>query len=588
MKRRTFIRTGGLIGAAGAAGAIGVGLTRDRGGRDVAPEIPPATGSSAGRSAGPVARSGAEPDLVLRRATVFDGSGAPGVEVDVAVTGDRITEVGNVTAIGAEEIDLAGMALAPGFVDIHSHADLSLFVNPNAESRIRQGVTLEIVGQDGSSVGPLSEAGSRATRERYRNTYGVDVDFRDLGGFLDALDRAPATVNLATMVGHGTVRGLVVGGADRPATADELQRMRGLIREALDQGAVGLSSGLEYTPGSFADGNELVELAKELQGTGYPYASHMRSEDDGLFAAVEETLYVGKMAGVPVQISHLKAQGERNWWKAKAILRSIEEARAAGLDVHFDRYPYAAYATGLSNLFPAWARAGGSGAFIRRLQDATDLPAIESFTRAKVALLGSWNAVQISSTRTSGNAYARGRRLGDLARERGEEPFALAVRLIVEEGNSVGMIGFGMSEENTAEILAHPLGMVCSDGGSYAPYGPLSGGSPHPRGYGTFPRLMGHYVRSGALSLALAVHKVTGLPARKLGLDDRGVIRPGAFADLVAFDPSTVADQATFEDPHQYPVGIPLVVVNGQVTLRDGEQTGARAGRAVRGRGAAA
>lgn len=582
MKRRTFIRTSSLVGAAGAAGALGYGLARDRPTQGVVPEATTTSGS-------PVT-SGVRPDLVLRRAMVFDGTGAPGAELDVAVRGDRITEVGRVTAIGVEEIDLAGMALAPGFIDIHSHADLSLFVNPNAESRIRQGVTLEVVGQDGSSVGPTSEAESRARRDRYRDAYGVDVDFQDLGGFLDALDRAPATVNLATMVGHGTIRGLVVGGGDRPATDDELQRMRVLIREALDQGAVGLSSGLEYTPGSFADVAELVELARELHGTGYPYASHMRNEDDGLFAAVEETLHVGRMADVPVQISHLKAQGERNWWKAKAVLRLIEEARAAGLDVHFDRYPYVAYATGLSNLFPAWARAGGSGAFIGRLEDPTQLPPIERFAREKVALLGSWDAVQISSTRTQGNAYARGRRLGALAQERGEDPFALAVRLIVEERNSVGMIGFGMSEENTAEFLAHPLGMVCSDGGAYAPYGALSGGSPHPRGYGTFPRLIGHYVRSRALSLELAVHKVTSLPARKLGLTDRGEIRPGACADLVAFDPTTVADQATFEDPHQYPVGIPLVVVNGRVTLRDGEQTGERAGRSVRGhgRGAAA
>jgi N-acyl-D-amino-acid deacylase len=565
LKRRAFIQTGGLIGAAGAMGRAGRGI---------------ATGPVSGIASG--AGLGAEPDLVLRRATVFDGTGAPGMELDVAVTGDRITEVGTVMATGSEEIDLAGMALAPGFIDIHSHADLSLLVNPNAESRIRQGVTLEIVGQDGNSVGPMSDAGFRGTRERYRDAYGVDIDFRDLGGFLDCLDRTPATVNLATMIGHGTIRGLVVGGGDRRATEDEIQRMRALIGEALDQGAVGFSSGLEYTPGSFADVNELVELAKELGGTGYPYASHMRNEDDGLLAAVEETLHVGRMAGVPVQVSHLKAQGERNWWKAKAILRSIEEARASGLDVHFDRYPYVAYATGLSNLFPAWARAGGSDAFIRRLQDPVQLPAIERFARAKVALLGSWDAVQVSSTRT---AYARGRRLGELAQERGEEPFALTVRLIVEERNSVGMIGFGMSEKNTADFLAHPLGMVCSDGGSYAPYGALSRGSPHPRGYGAFPRLMGHYVRSGALSLELAVHKATALPARKVGLADRGVVEPGAFADLVAFDPTTVADQATFEDPHQYPVGIPLVVVNGQVTLRDGEQTGARAGRAIRGRG---
>jgi N-acyl-D-amino-acid deacylase len=567
------------MGAAGAAGILRLGINRNGAGPPTASETPTAspTPSETG--------SGADPDLVLRRATVFDGTGTPGLEVDVAVVGDRITQVGRITATGIEEIDLAGMALAPGFIDIHSHADLSLLVNPNAESRIRQGVTLEVVGQDGNSVGPMSDAGFRATRDRYRDAYGVDIDFRDLGGFLDRLDRTPATVNLATMIGHGTIRGLVVGGGDRPATEAELQRMGALIREALDQGAVGFSSGLEYTPGSFADVTELVALAGELRGTGYPYASHMRNEDDRLFAAVEETLRVGWMAGVPVQISHLKAQGERNWWKAEAVLRTIEAARSSGLDVHFDRYPYIAYATGLSNLFPAWARSGGSGAFIRRLSDPAQLPAIELFARAKVAGLGSWDAVQISSTGTATNAYARGRRLGELAEERGEDPFALAVRLIVEERNSVGMIGFGMSEENTTEFLAHPLGMLCSDGGSYAPYGALSGGSPHPRGYGTFPRLMGPYVRSGALSLELAVHKATALPARKIGLVDRGVIRPGAFADLVAFDPSTVADQATFEDPHQYPVGIPLVVVNGQVTLRDGEQTGAIAGRAIRGRG---
>ncbi len=579
MRRRAFLRAGGALGAAGALGAVealgavgALGTTSVR--RDDLGAVP----------AGP---GGSPPDLVLRRATVYDGTGGPGVEADVAVTADRITAVGRIAEAGAEEIDLAGMALAPGFIDIHSHADLSLLVNPKAESRIRQGITLEIVGQDGSSVGPWSEAGFQATKARYQESYGVEIDFRDLGGFLDRLDRTPATVNLATMVGHGTVRGLVVGSEDRPATEAELIRMRGLVRAALEQGAVGLSSGLEYTPGSFAATSELVELARALEGTGYPYASHMRNEDDRLFAAIEEAIHVGLVAGVPVQISHLKAQGRRNYWKAEAALRAIEEAREAGVDVHFDRYPYMAYSTGLSNLFPTWARSGGSAAFLRRLRDPGELPAIERFAREKVALLGSWDAVEITSTRTAANAYARGRRLGELGQERSEEPFALAVRLIIEEDNGVGMIGFGMSEENTTKILAHPLGMVCSDGGSYAPYGALSGGSPHPRAYGTFPRLMGHYVRDeGALSLELAVHKVTALPAAKLGLEDRGVIRTGAYADLVAFDPTTVTDGATFEAPHQYPVGIPLVVVNGQVTLREGEQTGIQAGRAIRGGGA--
>ncbi len=577
MRRRAFLRTGGVLGAAGALGAVdALGAVEGLG-----PVAPGSVGTQP--SAG-----GSPPDLVLRRATVYDGTGTPGFEADVAVTGDRITAIGRIAEAGAEEIDLAGMALAPGFIDIHSHADLSLLVNPQAESRVRQGVTLEVVGQDGSSVGPWSEAGFQATKERYRDSYDVDIDFRDLGGFLDRLYRTPATVNLATMVGHGTVRGLVVGSEDRPATEAELSRMRGLVRTALEQGAVGFSSGLEYTPGSFGDTAELVELARALSGTGYPYASHMRNEDDRLLAAIEETIHVGRMAEVPVQVSHLKAQGERNYWKAEAALTVIEEARAAGVDVHFDRYPYVAYSTGLSSLFPTWARAGGTAAFLRRLSDPSELPAIERFSREKIALLGSWDAVQITSTRTDANAYARGRRLGELAIERSEEPFAMAVRLITEENNSVGMIGFGMSEENTAKILAHPLGMLCSDGGNYAPYGPLSTSSPHPRAYGSFPRLIGHYVRDvRALSLELAVQKVTSMPATKLRLEGRGVIRAGAFADLVAFDPTTVADGATFGAPHRYPVGIPLVVVNGQITIREGEQTGARAGRAVRGTGAA-
>jgi len=524
------------------------------------------------------------PDLVLRGAVVLDGTGAPGLEADVAVTGGRIAAIGRVGESGGVEIDLEGLVLAPGFIDIHSHADLSLLVNPRAESRIRQGVTTEVVGQDGSSVGPWSDETFEATRDRYQSQYGVEIDFRDVGGFMDRLDRDGAAVNLATMVGHGTIRGTVVGAADRPAAPDELARMADMVGQALAAGAVGLSSGLEYTPGGFAPRQELVELARALAGTGLPYASHMRNEDDELLAAVEETLHVGRVAQVPIQISHLKAQGERNWWKAAAVLGAIEQARATGVDVHFDRYPYVAYATGLSNLFPAWARDGGTAAFLARLGDPSERERLERYCRDKVALLGSWDAVQITSTRSGRNRWAEGRHLGELAEERGRDPYQLTVDLLIEEDNAVGMIGFGMSEEDTARILSHPLGMVCSDGGAFAPYGPLSGGSPHPRAYGSFPRLLGHYVRErGDLTLESAVHKVTGMPSAKLGLEGRGLLAAGAFADLVAFDPDTVADGATFTEPHAYPTGIPLVVVNGVVTIRDGEQTGQLGGRAIRG-----
>ena len=524
-------------------------------------------------------------DLVVRGGTIVDGTGAPPQSGDVAVLGDRITAVGRVATTGAVEVDARGMAVAPGFIDIHSHADLSLLVNPRAESRVRQGVTLEVVGQDGSSIGPWSDGAFESTRDRYRRNFDVEIDFRDIAGFLDRIDRERPAVSVASMVGHGTVRSYVIGGADRPATPAEIDRMRALVRDALAGGAVGLSTGLEYMPGSFAGRAELVAVAEELRGTGYPYASHMRNEDDRLLAALEEALHVGRVARVPVQVSHLKAQGERNYWKAEAALATIEAARDGGVDVHFDRYPYVAYATGLSNLFPASARAGGTASFLQRLADPGSGPVLEQACRDKIAVLGSWDAVRIS--RIGGaNAFARGRRLGELAAELGEDPYDLTVRLLRDAGGSVGMIGFGMSEDNTARILSHPLGMVCSDGGAYAPYGPLSNSSPHPRGYGSFPRVLGHYVRDRkSMPLEVAVHKISGLPASKLGFTDRGVLRVGCVADIVVFNPDTVADSASFEAPHQYPEGIPHVIVSGVHTIRDGEQTGRMGGRAVRGNG---
>ncbi|HET7038299.1 MAG TPA: D-aminoacylase [Gemmatimonadales bacterium] len=522
-------------------------------------------------------------DLVLRGATVFDGTGAPGRELDVVVTGDRVSAVGRRLPAGGAELDLRGLALAPGFIDIHSHADLALFIEPRAESRIRQGITLEVVGQDGDSTGPWSEDAYQENRGRYRERYGVELDFRDPPGFLDAIDRVRPAVNVATMVGNGTVRELVVGTDDRPATDAELGRMKDEVRRALNGGCVGLSSGLEYAPSGFAGSAELGALASVLRGSGYPYASHMRNEDDRLLAAVEEAILIGRLGGVPVEISHLKAQGRRNYWKADAVLDLLAKARAGGVDVAFDVYPYTAYQTGLSNLFPTEHRAGGTDAFLERLRNPATAGRLEAACREKVALLGDWNAVQITSAGDSA-AWAKGRRIGDLARERGADPYALVLELLEASHGGAGMIGHGMSEEDVEKLIAHPLSAICTDGGAYAPYGPLAAGSPHPRGYGTFARLLGRYVRErGALALETAIHKCTGEPARRLRLEDRGRIAAGAYADLVAFDPGAVLDRATFEDPHQYATGIPLVMVNGVLTLREGEHTGALGGRAVRG-----
>ncbi len=354
--------------------------------------------------------------------------------------------------------------------------------------------------------------------------------------------------------------------------------MTALIDDALAGGACGVSSGLEYTPGGFAPTEEVIALAARLHGTGLPYASHMRNEDDALLAAMEEAIRVGQGAQVPVQISHLKAQGQRNWWKAGLALQLIEEARAAGMDVMFDVYPYVAYSTGLSNLFPLAARDGGEAAFRARLQDAAGAEALRAAVLDKVNSLGSWDSVQVTTTASEAQAWARGRRLGELAAERGIEPYALLVQIMLAGGG--GMVGFGMSEENVRRFLAHPLAMVCSDGGAYRDDAP---GAPHPRNFGAFPRLLGHYVREQRLmSLESAIRRITMMPARRIGVRDRGTIEPGAVADVVVFDPEEIIDRATFDAPKQYAVGMVHVLVNGTFVLRERAFTGAYPGRAVR------
>lgn len=529
------------------------------------------------------ARGAGRADLVLRRAVVYDGMGTAPVEADVAIAGDRIEAVGPGLAVSGEELDLTGLAVAPGFIDIHSHTDLVLLVDAKAESKVRQGVTTEVVGQDGGSIGPWSDEQYERVRERYRERYGVEIDFRNLGGFFRRLRRNAPAVNLASMVGAGTVRGRVIGDEDRPPTVAEQRWMVALIEQALAAGACGVSTGLEYTPGAFATLDELVALAAPLRSRGLPYASHMRNEDDELIAALEEALSVGRRAGVPVQISHLKTQGERNWWKQEPVFALLEASRAQGIDVLYDRYPYIAYSTGLSNLFPVWTRDGGTDAFLERLADPELRPRIEAAVASKIEELGSWNAVQITSTGSASLAWAQGRRLGELATERGISPYELLLNIIVEGRSRGGMVGFGMSEENTGRFLAHPLGMICSDAGARAISGPLSEGTPHPRTYGAFPRVLGHYCRDqGVMPLETGIQKMTGMPAARLRLPGRGRIAPGAFADLVVFDPARVADRATYAAPHQYPDGIPHVLVNGQFVIRDGQHTGALPGHVLR------
>lgn len=502
-------------------------------------------------------------DLVIRGGTLFDGTGRAGVTGDLAIRGGRIVAVGRVREKGTDEIDAKGLAVAPGFLDIHSHGDGSLDADPRGESLIRQGITTIVAGQDGSSGG-----------------LGGERSFAKSAAALDALH---PSVNVATMVGLGSVRGVVVGDDNRPATDDEMARMLALVEQALRDGACGASSGLEYTPGGFASREELVALCRPLAARRLPYATHMRNEDDRVLEAIDESIAVAEGARCPLQISHLKTQGPRNWGKLDAAFARIEGAKQRGLDVAFDRYPYIAYSTGLSNLFPVATRDGGTDAFLARLVDPATAARVRDDALAKVALIGGWDNVMITSVRAADDKGAEGQRLGAYAQAKGVDPYQLTVDLLTRNRGNVGMVGFAMSEENLDRILAHPLGMVCSDGGAYAVEGPARRGSPHPRGLGTFPRVLGRYVRERkALTLAQAIHKMSAFPAARLRLADRGRLAAGLAGDVVVFDPATVSDTATFENPFQYPVGIAAVLVNGVPALRDGARVGTGQGRSLR------
>jgi N-acyl-D-amino-acid deacylase len=379
-------------------------------------------------------RSSQNRETLLRGGIVYDGTGAPPRAADVLISGDRVADIGSaIRRPGAVEVDCRDLAVAPGFIDIHTHTDLDLFISPLAESKIRQGVTTEVTGQDGGSIGPWRPDRAAAIRDRYRTRYGVDLAFDDLAGFFAQLERQRSAINLASMVGHGTIRQYVIGSEDRPATEAEITDMQRLVRSALTDGACGLSSGLEYVPGAFASLDELVALATLLADVGLPYATHMRNEDDQLIGAIEEALNVGRLAGVPVQIAHLKAQGTRNWWKAEPVLSLLGRARADGVDVMYDRYPYVAYSTGLTALFPVWSRDGGTEGLLQQLNDSTAAPRVERAVRDKVAKLGSWDAVQITATRERSLDWAEGRRMGTLAEERGVEPYELLLTLIRED-----------------------------------------------------------------------------------------------------------------------------------------------------------
>ncbi|MXW03988.1 MAG: D-aminoacylase [Gemmatimonadetes bacterium] len=522
-------------------------------------------------------------DVIIRGGQVIDGTGAAPVVADIAIEGDRIVLIGPVQGSGRNTIDATGKIVCPGFIDIHSHTDLSLLVDPRAESKIRQGVTTEVAGQDGSSLAPLTDARLRSLQNGYGRRYGVDIGWTDFTGLFNTLEQQGIGLNFISLAGQGTIRGYVVGYENVPASARQVDAMKDLVDQAMSEGAWGLTSGLEYTPGSFADEDEIAELGRVAAGYSGFYATHMRNEDDFLVEAVTEAISTARKAEIALQIAHFKASGRRNRDKVAVCFDMIEQAIGEGMDITLDRYPYIAYATTLQNLFPTRFRAGGAEAFVGRLQSPDVLPAMRRAAVDKVDMLGDWSAVMITSVGRAENQDYVGRRVSEIVARSGQDPFEFVRELLIAENGSVGMVGFGMSEEEITSVLTHPLVMVASDGGAAAVSGPLSETTPHPRYYGTFPRVLGKYCREeGLFDLPTAVHKMTGQPAQRLGLADRGRIDVGLVADLVVFDPDTVIDQADFMNPHQYAQGIESVLVNGAVVIDGGEHTGALPGKVLR------
>jgi N-acyl-D-amino-acid deacylase len=523
-------------------------------------------------------------ELKIAGGQVLDGTGAPSFAADVGITGDSITTVGDLSREPAgQTIDAAGLTVAPGFIDIHSHSDWRLFANRRAESKIRQGVTTEVVGNCGFSPAPVSDE-FRQDMQGFALYVGPGMDFSwsSVKDFLRRYEDDGLALNVAQLIGHGTLRLGVMGFARRAPSAKELARMRTLMESAMADGACGLSTGLIYAPGSYAQTPEIVEIARGAARGGF-YASHIRGEGATLLQAVAEAISVGSGGGLPVQVSHIKAAGRPHWGQVKEALALIDGARAKGLDVTADVYPYTASSTTIRTLLPDSALEGGIEAMLGRLREPAARAQIrDEMARGPVLARGvGWEDIMIAYAPS--RPEIQGLRLDEIGRRWSKDPVECAFDIIEAEKGKGYVILFQLDEADLRLALLHPHVMIGSDGSSLATAGPLSEGKPHPRSYGTFPRVLGRYARDERLlTLPAAIHKMTGMPAARLGLKDRGAIREGARADVVVFSPERVADPATYEDPHRYALGIPHVVVNGRIVIKDGQHTGLLPGRVLR------
>ena len=521
--------------------------------------------------------------FLIKNITLYDGTGAEGYSADILIDGERIARINSGLSVpDAEAIDCAGLAAAPGFIDIHAHSEFSLLVEPSAPSKIMQGVTTEVSGNCGMSAAPLIGEAAKARQSEFAEL-GITQTWTDFPGYMGALEKARPALNFATYCGHGNLRASVVGYANRKPTEDEFRKMEALLSEAMEAGALGLSTGLIYPPGVYSDTAEIVRLAKVVAKFGGLYTSHMRSESAKLVEAIEEAITVGREAGIPVQISHLKTAGQANWHKISKVIDAIERARAEGLDVTADRYPYTASSTDLDAILPAWAYEGGNAQEVERLKD----PEMRARLREEV-LSGHpvpeyWNRVMIASVSTEKNHALEGKTLAEAAAIRAQEPVEALFDILIEEGARAQAIYFSMSEDNLKTFLSLPWIMIGPDSTARGTSGATRQGKPHPRGFGSFARVLGKYAREEKLlSLPMAVRKLTGMAADRLKFKDRGYIKEDLYADIVIFNPSTVIDTATFEDPYQFPHGIEHVLVNGRFAVQSGKQTGERAGKILK------
>lgn len=530
-------------------------------------------------------------DVILRGGTVYDGLGTPPIEADVAIDGDRIAAIGDLSrATARETFDVRGRAVAPGFINMLSWANESLIEDGRGMSDIKQGVTLEVMGE-GVSMGPLNDVMKVMARERQSDIH-YDIEWTTLGEYLDYLVSRGISPNVASYVGATTVRIHEVGFEDRPPTDGELGRMRELVREAMREGALGVGSSLIYAPANFADTDELIALVQVAAEFGGAYISHIRSEGNRLEEGVQELIKIASVAGVPAEIYHLKASGRENWHKLQSVFSLIESAQAAGLDITADMYTYPAGATGLNATMPLWVQEGGHDAWVERLRDP-DIRArvIEEMRQPTnewenfFVQAGPENIILLAFSNPDLKPLT-GKTLAEVAEERGISAADAAIDLVIEDDSRVGAAYFLMSEDNVRRKMTKPWVSFASDSAALATEGVFLLSNPHPRAYGTFARVLGKYSRDeGLVALTEAIRRMTSLPAYNIGIRDRGQLAEGYFADVVVFDPRKIADHATFAEPHQYATGVDHVFVNGEHVLKWGEHTGALPGRVVRGPG---